>query len=261
MLASLPMYDFPEVRDATDGFWAVLAKAYGAGVGLTREEDWTAAWRSPDLLFSQTCGYPFTHDFDGVLTYVATPHYKADGCDGPNYSSIVMARSAAPLEYFRGKAVAFNNRDSMSGMLALQLVFAPLAIDGVFFATAVETGGHFASLSAVQQGQADICAVDCVTVAFARTYRPSALKGLVEVGRSPAVPALPFVTRAGDVRKLRSALHEVMNDPSADKFKDRLLLAGLTIVPSGGYDIIPQLERAMQAHGGLKLWSSEMGAT
>ncbi len=29
MLASLPMYDLPEIRDQTDAFWAALAKAYG----------------------------------------------------------------------------------------------------------------------------------------------------------------------------------------------------------------------------------------
>jgi ABC-type phosphate/phosphonate transport system substrate-binding protein len=261
MLANLPMYDFPEVRDATDGFWVALAKAYGVRFGLTRTEDWTAPWRDPNLLFSQTCGYPFTHDFDGILTYVATPHYAADGCDGPNYSSIILARSAAPLESFRGRTAAFNNRDSMSGMLALQLVFAPLAINGVFFGSTVETGGHLASLAAVQQGRAEICAVDCVTIAFARRYRPAALDGLTEVARSPSVPGLPFVTRSGDVGKLRSALHQVMNDPSTDKLRESLLVTGLSVLPPGGYDIIPNLERAMQARGGLKLWSSEMDAT
>lgn len=261
MPASLPMYDLPEVRESTDAFWAAMAKAYGVGFTLTRAEDWTAPWRDPNLLFSQTCGYPFTHGFDGILTYVATPHYAADGCVGPNYSSIILARSAASLENFRGKTAAFNNRDSMSGMLALQLTFEPLARDGVFFENAVETGGHFASLAAVQQGRADICATDCVTIAYARRYRPEALDGLVEVGRSPSVPGLPFVTRAGDVGKLRSALQQVMNDPSTDKLRDRLLLTGLSLLSPGSYDIIPHMERVMQSRGGLRLWSSEMGAT
>jgi ABC-type phosphate/phosphonate transport system substrate-binding protein len=261
MLASLPMYDFPEVRDATDGLWAAVANTCGVEVGLTRTEDWTAPWHDPNLLFSQTCGYPFTHDFDDILTYVATPHYAADGCEGPNYSSIILARDAAPLDSFRGRTAAFNNRDSMSGMLALQLVFAPLAINGEFFGSTVETGGHLASLTAVQQGRADICATDCVTIAYARRYRPAALDGLVEIGRSPSVPGLPFVTRAGDVGKLRSALQTVMNDPYTDKFRGKLLLSGLSVLPPGSYDIIPDMENLMQGRGGLKLWWSEMGAT
>jgi ABC-type phosphate/phosphonate transport system substrate-binding protein len=254
MLASLPMYDFPEVRDATNGFWAAVAKTCGVGVGLTRTEDWTAPWHDPNLLFSQTCGYPFTHDFDGILTYVATPHYAADGCEGPNYSSIILARDAAPLESFRGKTAAFNNRDSMSGMLALQLVFAPLAIKGEFFGSTVETGGHLASLAAVQQGQADICATDCVTIAYARKYRPTALDGLVEIARSPSVPGLPFVTRAGDVSQLRSVLHQVMNDPATNKLRERLLLIGFSVLSPGSYDIIPNMESVMQSRGGLKIW-------
>ena len=261
MPTSLPMYDLPELRDSTDAFWAAMAKAYGVGFTLIRSEDWTAPWRDPNLLFSQTCGYPFTHEYDGILTYVATPHYTADGCVGPNYSSIILARSAASLENFRGKTAAFNNRDSMSGMLALQLTFAPLAVNGVFFENAVETGGHFASLAAVQQGRADICATDCVTSAYARRYRPAALDGLVEVARSPSVPGLPFVTRAGDVGKLRSALQKVMNDPSTDELRGRLLLTGLSVLPPGSYDIIPDKERDMHIRGGLKLWSREMGAT
>ena len=84
------------------------------------------------------------------------------------------------------RVAAVNTPDSMSGMLALKLVFAPLAEQGRFFSRAVETGGHLASLAAVQSGDADVCAIDCVCVAMAKRYRPSALEGLVEIGRSPS---------------------------------------------------------------------------
>lgn len=261
MRASLPMYDFPEMREATDGFCAAVAEAYGTEITLTRQDDWTTPWRSPDLLFSQTCGYPFTHEFADVLHYVATPHYAADGCDGPNYCSILFAREAKPLSGFWGQRAAFNNRDSMSGMLALQLVFAPLAQNGKFFGSTIETGGHFASLESVLQGRADICAIDCVTVACLRRHRVIALDGLVEVGRSPRVPGLPFVTRSGNTERLRSALHHVMNDPHTDKTREHLLLTGITVLNPGAYNVIPDLERTMQLMGGLNLWEGEMGAT
>ena len=176
MIASLPMYDLPEARGATDQFWAALADALGIDLPLARVGDHTIAWQRPDLIFSQTCGYPFTHAFAGKLTYVATPHYDADGCEGPDYCSILFAREAAPLERFRGKIAAYNNPDSMSGMLALKLVFAPLAQAGRFFENAVETGGHAASLAALQNGIADVAAVDCVTVALLRKHRPQALR-------------------------------------------------------------------------------------
>ncbi len=253
MLASLPMYDFPEIREATDSFWAAIAKAYGTSGGLTRDEDWTAPWRNPDLLFSQTCGYPFTHEYAGVLKYVATPHYAADGCDGPNYCSIIFARKSAPLETFRGKIAAFNNRDSMSGMLALQLVFAPMARQGQFFTRAIETGGHLGSLQALQEGRADVCATDCVTVALLKKYCPQVLDGLVEIVRSPSVPGLPFVTRGGNVPGLREAIAEVMQSPATRNLRDSLLLLNVSVLSETAYDVIKNIESRMNLQGGLLL--------
>jgi ABC-type phosphate/phosphonate transport system substrate-binding protein len=245
MLASLPMYDLPELQWATNDFWGALAKRLGTNLPLTRAEDWTSTWHAPNLLFSQTCGYPFTHAFAGQLTYVATPHYGADGCDGPNYSSILFAREKVPLDAFRGTTAAINNADSMSGMLALQLVFSPLARNQEFFARAIETGGHIKSMEAVQSGQADVCAIDCVTVGLCRAHRPTALEGLVEVGRSPSVPGLPYITRAGDVAKLRDALAGAFADPSLKDARDTLLLTGYSILPAGAYDIITELEAVL----------------
>jgi ABC-type phosphate/phosphonate transport system substrate-binding protein len=255
MLASLPMYDLPEVREATDAFWAAIARAYGVEGGLTRGEDWTQPWRDPELLFSQTCGYPFTHEYKGVLTYVGTPHYRADGCEGPNYCSIVFARQAVPLDAMKGKVAAFNNRDSMSGMLALQLVSAPLAREGKFFRRAIETGGHFASLRAVQSGDADVCAIDCVTVAYARRYRPQALEGLTEIARSPLVPGLPYVTRVGNLLRLKEAIQTVLQDSLQQKLCNDLLLSGFTQLNASAYQVIPELEDRMRRSGGLILLS------
>ncbi len=253
MLATLPMYDFPEARPAAGAFWQAIAGRLGVSVPLSQPEDWTEAWRQPDLLFSQTCGYPFTHEFAGKLKLVATPHYAAPGCDGPFYCSILFAREPRPLAEFRGKIAAFNANDSMSGMLALKLMFAPYAEDGQFFASAIETGGHLASLSALQKGQADVAAIDCVTVAYARRYRPQALEGLVEVGRSPQVPGLPFVTITGDIAKLQVALADVFADNSLADVRNELLLDGFSVLTDADYSVIPRLEAEMEAAGGLSL--------
>jgi ABC-type phosphate/phosphonate transport system substrate-binding protein len=253
MLATLPMYDFPELREATDAFWAALAKEYGVSGVLTRDTDWTAAWRNPQLLFSQTCGYPFTHEFRGVLNYAATPHYAADGCEGPNYRSIVFAREQKPLAAFEGTTAAFNNQDSMSGMLALKLMFAPFAHRGRFFRDTIETGGHVASLAAVQSARADICAIDCVTVAYLKRYRPEAVEGLHDVGRSPWVPGLPYVTRCGNIEKLRNALVAVLHDNDLQEIRSALLITDISNIGVPAYDIIPKRETELQARGGLTL--------
>ena len=253
MIAVLQMYDWPEVRESTDLWWKAIADCLGTRIPLSRPVQFTAPWFQDDLLFAQTCGYPFTHALAGKVAYVATPHYAADGCAGPDYCSILFAREQKPLAAFRGGVAAVNTPDSMSGMLALKLVFGPLAEKGRFFSRAVETGGHLASLAAVQSGTADVCAIDCVCVEMARRYRPSALEGLVEIARSPAVPGLPWITRAGDVAAIRAALRQVFAEPSLAGVRDSLLLTGFSELPAGAYGRITGLEAAMEAKGGLRL--------
>jgi ABC-type phosphate/phosphonate transport system substrate-binding protein len=242
------MYDWPEIREDTDRFWAALAQRLGVSGGLWRGEDYAAPWRDPDLLFSQTCGYPFTHALRGQVKLVATPHYAADGCEGPNYCSFVFAREQKPLADFRGSIAAINGPDSMSGMLALKLAFAPFAGQPRFFAKAIETGGHIASLQAVQVGAADVCAIDAVCVALAKKYQPLLLQGLHEVGRSPSVPGLPYITRIEGVLPLRDALSRVFADDKLRETRERLLLSGVSILTAQDYQIIPQLEAALEAH-------------
>ncbi len=247
------MYDWPEIRNATDALWKGLARHIPGLPPMDRRIDYASAWRQPDLFLSQTCGYPFTHEFRGKLRYLATPHYAADGCDGANYCSIVLARQNLPLAGFRGATAAVNGPDSMSGMLALKLVFGPLARDGRFFGKTFISGGHLRSISAVREGNADICATDSVCLALARRYRPADLEGLVEVARSPSVPGLPLVTVAGDVEVIRQGLASAFADPETAVAREALFLSGFSVLDSRAYDRILDLESQMQKSGGLDL--------
>lgn len=255
MIISLPMYDWPEVREASDA-WAqgILRHLGETGSKLDRNPDYFSVWRRPDLGFSQTCGYPFTHEFQGRLAYVATPHYAVPGCAGANYCSFIFARDERPLADFRGSRAAVNNPDSMSGMLALKLVFAAHAESGHFFARTVETGSHINSMIAVRDGNADICAIDSVCVALARHYRPDYLEGLVEIARSPSVPSLPFVTALGhDPLPVRKALAKAFADPDLAQARAALFLDQHSILADGAYDLILKLECEMEDAGGVKL--------
>jgi ABC-type phosphate/phosphonate transport system substrate-binding protein len=236
------MYDWPEIREDTDRFWAALAGELGVSGGLWRGDDYTAPWHNPDLLFSQTCGYPFTHALRGQVKLVATPHYAAEGCEGPNYCSFLFTRENKALADFQGSIAAINADDSMSGMLALKLAFAPFAEQGQFFAKAIVTGSHIASLQAVQSGVADVCAIDCVCVALAKKYRPSLLVGLHEVARTPMVPGLPYVTRQPNVAAFRRAVRVVFADPYLEATRTHLLLSGISVLESEDYDVICALE-------------------
>jgi ABC-type phosphate/phosphonate transport system substrate-binding protein len=253
MIATLPMYDWPEIRDATDAWWQGIARHLGVDVPLSRPDDFMNAWSSGELLLSQTCGYPFTHGLRGRVQLVGTPHYEADGCDGPGYCSIVFAREDKPLEAFRGSTAAVNTPDSMSGMLALKLVFAPLAEEGKFFGNSILSGGHLKSLAAVRERRADVCAIDAVCVALARRYRPNDLDGLIEIARSPMVPGLPYVTASYDVVKLRAALAAAFADPALEEPRARLLVKGFGILGPQDYDIITRYEYDMNMAGGLEL--------
>jgi ABC-type phosphate/phosphonate transport system substrate-binding protein len=132
----------------------------------------------------------------------------------------------------------------MSGMLALKLVFSPLAQGGEFFAPALITGSHRGSLKAVREGRADVCATDAVCVGLARKQSPHEVDGLVEIARSPLVPSLPYVTRAGDLNRLRDALAKTIADPDLAEARAALLLRDVSVLADGAYDIIPQLEKA-----------------
>jgi ABC-type phosphate/phosphonate transport system substrate-binding protein len=242
IIASLPMYDWPEIREATDDFWRGFSEHAGITGNLDRATAYSALWRNPNLAFSQTCGYPFTHEFKGLLNYIATPHYAAEGCERAQYCSMIFARKNAPLESFEGSIAAINSKDSMSGMLALKLLFAPFAREEKFFNHTIISGSHSESLIAVQEGRADICAIDAVCVALAKRYRPQILENLVEVARSPKVPGLPYVTRQGDSHQLVTALQKTFADPDLAHCREALLLSGISVLNPTDYDQITNLE-------------------
>lgn len=268
-IISLPMYDWPEVREATDTWAHGIARhlrQHGfpeAPSELLRCENYGEVWLSPDLLLSQTCGYPLTHTYPRCLMPVVTPHYSVEGCAGPHYSSFIMVHRSAnvhQLSDLRSHVSAINDRHSMSGMLALKLMFAPLARAGDFFARTVETGSHLNSLQAVQQGRADVCAIDAVCLAMAKRYRPELLEGLTELARSPSAPGLPMVTSlrrsAEEIGRLRRALEAAFADSTLEHAREALFLAGASVLDIDDYAIILNLERVVQRHGDLTLWQA-----
>lgn len=242
IVASLPMYDWPELQEHTDAFWQGFARHAGLSGSLDRTTDDVDLWRNSKLDFSQTCGYPFIHEFKGLLNYVATPHYLCAGCNDAAYSSFLFAREANALESFYGKVAAINAMDSMSGMLALKLVFAPWVQSGEFFERKILTGAHLNSLKAVREGKADVCAIDAVCVALAEKYRPQDLEGLVMIAQSPMVPNLPFVTRSRNPDHLRTALEKTFADPELKSAREALLIYGFSNLGTEGYDCIAKLE-------------------
>ncbi|WP_193368157.1 phosphate/phosphite/phosphonate ABC transporter substrate-binding protein [Pelagibius marinus] len=262
MRASLPMYELPGLEAATDAWWTGLAAALRAeGVAevpthLTRAAELSELWTAADLLFSQTCGYPLTHALAAKVTLLATPVYDVPGCAGGLYRSEILLRADDPAEALsalRGRRVAVNARDSQSGYSALRHAVAPLAAQGGFFGEVQVSGSHLASMTSVAQGQADVCAVDCVTYHLLKRTEP-ALTGRLRVLTSSAeAPALPYITRrdigAEDLRRLRAGLARAIADPALAELRAALLIKDMVVKPLSDYDRILELEAAAAAAG------------
>lgn len=251
------MYDLPEIREATRGWWESVARGLvRAGVlasppPLSEGEPMERAWKDPGLLFSQACGYPLTHAFAGRLTPLATPCYAAPGCEGPCYSSalvVAAARRASGLEALRGARVAVNYRGSHSGYNVLRAAVAPLARGRPFFAAVIESGAHLASIGLVARGEADLASIDCVTHALLARHRPRALAGTRVLAYTMRAPALPYVTAApadpATVSGMRAALRHALADPRSARARADLLIAGLHFLDVEDYAPIDAIERA-----------------
>jgi ABC-type phosphate/phosphonate transport system substrate-binding protein len=256
------MYDLPEAGQATAALWSGLARHFRrAGIEdvpetIARRPGLPDHWLSEDLLFSQTCGYPLRHAIRGRVQLVATPCYAAEGCEGPNYRSMIIVgaeSTARSLGDLRGARVAFNAVDSQSGYNALRAVVAPLAEGGRFFCHAIETGAHSKSLAAVADGRADVAAIDCVSYALAIRYRRPAIQRVRILCTAPAAPALPYVTAASAdadrLLRLRDGLRGAMADPALAAAREALLLQDIMLLPDSAYDCIDEMERVAIAKG------------
>lgn len=255
-LVSLPMYDLPELRQQTTALLQGVAEHLGA-LGLegrlTQPGDLAAHWREPELLLSQTCGYPLL-SLPPRVQVVATPAYTAPGCDGASYrSALIVHRNnrAADLAALRGGVCAINGWDSNSGMNLLRAAVAPLAGGSAFFGRIAVTGSHAASIEAVGSTHADLAAIDCVTLALLQRHRPALTRSVRVLGWTMSAPGLPLITAGGAGRcdLLRQALAAVVSDPAFDAVRQTLLIDRFVVLAADAYAAIRLLEDEASAGG------------
>ena len=113
------MYDFPEVRAATNALWTGIAHHFEV-VGL--EDVPQTLWSDPGLLFSQCCGYDVVYGYRERLQVLATPRSTAPGCVGTDYASVIVvpeySRYKDVLD-MHGTVAVINGVESHSGMNAI----------------------------------------------------------------------------------------------------------------------------------------------
>jgi ABC-type phosphate/phosphonate transport system substrate-binding protein len=260
-IASLAMYDWPQLQAANDSLWAAIASRLAeqgvkAPQALTRGADLDAVWTSPALLLGQTCGYPLVTKLGGRVRLVATPRYRAQGCEGPFRRSAIVVSAKAPVErlsQLRGARCALNDRASDSGMNLLRGAVAPLAAGAPFFSEVIVTGSHLASAEAVAVGAAEVTALDAVSYAHLRRLRPRLARRLRVLEWTARTPGLPLVTAANadavTIRALQDALAAVAHDPRLAETRETLLLEGFSPLPMRYYQLTLHVEARAQALG------------
>ncbi len=203
MIASLPMYDWPEFSAETDALWESLRDHLTqAGVDapptLARGDDPWAYWLNPSLTLSQTCGLPYSAKLAGTAVLIGAPDYALDDCPKGTYRSVIIARTAgAEVMDLKGARFAYNMRESQSGWAALDKVLAIESHFGELF----KSGAHRASIAAVADGQADCASIDAVSWALAQQVEPKAANVHV-IAVTPPTPGLPYITGQANAAKI-----------------------------------------------------------
>jgi ABC-type phosphate/phosphonate transport system substrate-binding protein len=248
VFASLPMYNLPEMRSANARFWEAL-RGLLIEAGLTDVPETLVFERGPvpprlepEMLFSQTCGYPLETVFKGQAIRLGAPVYDAPGCTGATHRAFFVVRADAPargLEDLRGGVFLLNSPVSNSGMNLPRRALAEIAGGKPFFRTVIETGGHPASLDRLLRGDGDVASIDCVTFAFLQHYRPDVAARFRVIAETPPSPAIPFVTSAATppaiVSILRDALRCVAIEPRYTAARAGLMIAGIEEMSDAAY--------------------------
>ena len=193
--ASFPMYDFSETREANDRFWKVLKanlkdKGIDAPEGLSRAKNNLIFWTSPNLLVSQTCGYPYRKFFSDKVHLIGTPDLKIGNLVPGYFYSVLVVRKEKEVIANSGEILAYNDKFSQSGWVAPNIYARNRQIE---FAGYVETGGHWHSAQAVARGKATISALDVFSWELIKRFASNS-EELKIIDTTKPTPGLPLIT-------------------------------------------------------------------
>lgn len=255
-IASLPWYDFPEIKSATDSFWHVFAsrlkeEGFTPPSSLTRNISYKHQWQSPLLLFSQACGYDVVKPFMQDLRVVATPCYDVPGCKDYNYSSYIVVHRDSKIESIEGlyhKSCAINCQHSHSGANILYFVVANYIENCQnFFSRAEYSGSHENSIRMVSENKVDTAAIDCLSYHIFKKFRPKFLKKIRIIHRTPHAPAPPYVTSTShsetEILKIREILQGLNKQPKMQSIFRQLFIREIKYIPFEEYFHILEMEK------------------
>ncbi len=243
MIASLPMYDWPEMHHIHDDFWRLLrnnllARGIDAPQDLTHSNNEDSYWLLPELLFSQTCGYPFSTFLSGKVRYLTTPVFDVAGCDNGYYSSALVVYNDANIDAnnMKGKKFAYNSNNSWSGYRTVITEFGRLE---ECFGSLIESEGHRNSARLVATGKADVAALDAVCWYLLQYYEPETANKLKVIFWTNMRPSLPFITSLKTsesvAQNIVAAIKEVIASAEFANIRDHLPLVDCVNIDSEIY--------------------------
>ncbi|MEM6823941.1 MAG: PhnD/SsuA/transferrin family substrate-binding protein [Pseudomonadota bacterium] len=241
MIAALPMYLFPETRDAHELFWAhVRDRLRAAGLDAPETLSHSIApktvWADPNLVLSHICNLPYRRYFRGSVTRIAGSDYGLADCAPGTYRALFVARkdhpAASPNE-LDGATMAINEADSHSGWGAAALW---AQARGLRFRPVISTGSHRASIAAVASGTADFATIDAQSFRILRRQE-GATDTLKVLGSTDQSPGMTFITRKGEnPAPYREALSGGLA-ALGDRDRAILGLRGFPVLPDAAFDI------------------------
>lgn len=239
MIASLPMYQRPELAAAHARYWALIrSELRGAGIEspaqLSQDADEFTTWNDPTLVLSQTCGMPFRNSLHGRVTLIGTPDFALDGCDPGFGRSAFVVRHDDPrtsIEDFSKAIFAYNQNHSQSGYCS---PYHHVAALGFWFERRVHSGQHLESARAVADGRADIASLDAVTWRLIERYEPFA-PNLRVIDWTQPTPGLPYISRAGAAAETIFSAVEAALAELRDEDRAALGIRGLVRLPQEIY--------------------------
>jgi len=253
--AELLMYTAPEpIRLANERWLARILDHLGHTRLSAEDLSLPELWLSPNLLLTQTCGYPLMTALKGQVRVIGCPRYELPDASAGNHCSLILSRADDPrktLPAFRDSRGVINSDDSNSGMNLLRQRLAPLHRDGQFFSTVGISGGHRESLRWLREKRADLAAIDSVTYAYLAQHAPEEVRGSRVVGRSAFSPTLPFITVASATDEQIERLRQVMNQ-SLHELPDVVQTLGLPEVLAAGegdYQVVLDYQREAEELG------------
>jgi ABC-type phosphate/phosphonate transport system substrate-binding protein len=213
--------------------------------------DLKALWLSPELLLTQTCGYPLMTQLRGQVQVVGRPVYQLPHSQDGNHCSLIMARADDPrrtLEDFRGSRGLVNALDSNSGMNLFRHSLAAFHQKGRFFSQVSMSGGHRNSLHALKAGEGDLAAIDSVTFDYLARDHSEEVQGLKIVARSAIGPCLPYITRIGaDAEAIRQAMNQALRE--CPQVAQVLAISEVLPASEEDYQVLLRYEREAQELG------------